>query len=614
MVVNYVVSGTATSGSDYASSYLPGSVTISAGSSTATVNVTPTNDSTLDGSETITIELGSSTAFHPGPLNRATITIADDDAPGDPGWTGVNNNNSVLGNSYRLEPHDQGSNGVRGEIGGTITHSQVDSYYADINLADLNGSNFGKIDGSIGFSASGKLDVHDISADYMNFDVNGGFFVGHFLSGSVASTRAGIDFERWGTDTVQVRARFGGARSPEVFLSVDGNHTFQYIYDPNPALGPNGKLHGSDRRGHAQCVGSDRYLSRGWYHARCIRSGHPSGLNTDTGSARTAQVFIDDVSYSGQQSTATPTVSIDATTAGAVEGGASGAFVVTRTVAGPALTVFYGTNSGQSGAATTSSDYNLVVGAATLSGSVTIPSGSTSVTIAVNTVNDSTAELSEPVTLTISPNSGYFVDSQAGSDTVTIADDEPIVTIEATDPDATEGSDNGVFKLTRTTTSGTLAVNVAVTGAAVYGAGSDYTATPGLTISSGTASITFSAGSSTAFVTIVPVNDAAFEGDEAVTLTLNPLSTYTKGSPGNATVTIHDSEAVVRVVASTPTGNETGPSNGVFTISRVAAGPALVVNYVTAGGTPGTDYYGDHPIRDDPQRFHVRQCKRRRSG
>ena len=80
--------------------------------------LTPINDSVLDGSETVTVEITSSTAYHTGLSNRASVIIADDDAPGDPNWTGSGNGTS--GNSYGWS-NTSSAGGSTGEIGGKFT-------------------------------------------------------------------------------------------------------------------------------------------------------------------------------------------------------------------------------------------------------------------------------------------------------------------------------------------------------------------------------------------------------------------------------------------------------------------------------------------------------------
>lgn len=79
LTVNYTVSGTATSGSDY--NPLGSSTTIPALSTLTTITVTPIDDSTDEPPETVIVTLGTTTNYVTGAANSATVTIADDDPP-----------------------------------------------------------------------------------------------------------------------------------------------------------------------------------------------------------------------------------------------------------------------------------------------------------------------------------------------------------------------------------------------------------------------------------------------------------------------------------------------------------------------------------------------------
>jgi hypothetical protein len=75
--VSYQVSGTATSGSDYLA--LPGSVTIPAGLSTADLVITPLDDGELEAPETVVVELLDGTGYRTVEPVSARATIADHD-------------------------------------------------------------------------------------------------------------------------------------------------------------------------------------------------------------------------------------------------------------------------------------------------------------------------------------------------------------------------------------------------------------------------------------------------------------------------------------------------------------------------------------------------------
>ncbi|GCA80091.1 Calx-beta domain-containing protein [Microcystis aeruginosa] len=79
LTANYTVGGTATNGTDYTS--IPTSVTFAAGSSTATVTVDPTADTTVESDETVILTLASGTGYTVGTTTAVTGTITNDDFP-----------------------------------------------------------------------------------------------------------------------------------------------------------------------------------------------------------------------------------------------------------------------------------------------------------------------------------------------------------------------------------------------------------------------------------------------------------------------------------------------------------------------------------------------------
>ena len=82
LTVNYTVGGTASNGVDYQT--LSGSVTIAAGLSSATITLTPIDDSVNEGNEAVTVTLSSSAYYAVGSPSVATVTITDNDTPSTP--------------------------------------------------------------------------------------------------------------------------------------------------------------------------------------------------------------------------------------------------------------------------------------------------------------------------------------------------------------------------------------------------------------------------------------------------------------------------------------------------------------------------------------------------
>jgi hypothetical protein len=77
LTVNYAVSGTATPVSDYGA--LSGSVTIPIGAPSATITVTPVNDTLVETNETVIATLSAASAYTVGSPSSATVTIISDD-------------------------------------------------------------------------------------------------------------------------------------------------------------------------------------------------------------------------------------------------------------------------------------------------------------------------------------------------------------------------------------------------------------------------------------------------------------------------------------------------------------------------------------------------------
>jgi hypothetical protein len=82
LAVNYTLGGSAANGSDYDS--LATSVTIPAGSGSASVTVTPRDDATVESAESVVLTLSASSSYTVGSPNTATVTIADNDSTNRP--------------------------------------------------------------------------------------------------------------------------------------------------------------------------------------------------------------------------------------------------------------------------------------------------------------------------------------------------------------------------------------------------------------------------------------------------------------------------------------------------------------------------------------------------
>ena len=81
LTVQYVVSGSASPGSDYQT--LPGTVSFAVGAATATIPVVPVDDTLLESNELVTVTLTANAGYGVGAAASASVTIVSDDLPPD---------------------------------------------------------------------------------------------------------------------------------------------------------------------------------------------------------------------------------------------------------------------------------------------------------------------------------------------------------------------------------------------------------------------------------------------------------------------------------------------------------------------------------------------------
>src|SRR5262249_3250274 len=94
---------------------------------------------------------------------------------------------------------------------------------------------------------------------------------------------------------------------------------------------------------------------------------------------------------------------------------------------------------------------------------------------------------------------------------------------------------------------------------------------------------------------ITPINDNVCEPTETAILTVAPSLVYFVAAPNTATATILDNGLcpdTLSIVATQPNASKAGPTNGVFTVSRVGpVAAAITVPYTIAGtAVNGADY------------------------
>jgi hypothetical protein len=127
-----------------------------------------------------------------------------------------------------------------------------------------------------------------------------------------------------------------------------------------------------------------------------------------------------------------------------------------------------------------------------------------------------------------------------GTARVTIADNEPLVSIAAADPNASEtdptGAGAGRFIVRRTgSLANLLTVKFHVRGASTADAGADFAPLP--------AAINIPAGRAYAYINVTPVDDDVQEERESVIVQLDTSPMYTRATRYFAPVRIEDNEA-----------------------------------------------------------------------
>ena len=255
-------------------------------------------------------------------------------------------------------------------------------------------------------------------------------------------------------------------------------------------------------------------------------------------------VGIDDINISSSPASL-GNVSVSAGT-NAAEPGTAGSFTInfsTPTTASTDIDFAY------TGSASFGTDYSVSystgsTSSVTSTGTLTVPSGTSSVTVTATPNDDALVEGTEGITLTLSsPTGGYVLGTAAAGIDLTDNDVPPSVSV-AAGVNAAEPATNGSFSISfSAATTGSTDLGFAYTGTA--GFGTDYT----VSYSSGTVSgpgasgtLTVPSGVSSITVTITPVNDPDVEVPETIILTLSaPTGGYVLGTAA-ANITINSDD------------------------------------------------------------------------
>ncbi|MCK6489805.1 MAG: hypothetical protein L6R48_16035 [Planctomycetes bacterium] len=244
---------------------------------------------------------------------------------------------------------------------------------------------------------------------------------------------------------------------------------------------------------------------------------------------------------------------------------------------------------------------NLSFDPLTSAGSILLPAGHTSATIALLPFSDSdNREGTETVTIKLLDGSDYVLLPSPGSNadttaTINILDCQGLLSVAPSTttaiPESPAATASYIVTLARSDTSTAVVVPFSVSGASA----SDYWLTPALT-SATAGSVTIPSGSTTAAVLLSPLADIEIETTETLVLTVSPPAQVMLDPHGSATAALSISDTTPRVALSaTPAAiRETGgdPATIIATLynppAGISASAPFIVLYAIANTSSAT--------------------------
>ena len=576
LVVNYTVSGTATSGSDFTA--LTGTVTIPAGATSANINLAVLQDTTVEDPETVIVTLAPNTAYSVGTTSAATVTITDDEptvsiiatdaiaseAGENLGRFTVTRTGSRLdalvvqytlsGTAFNINDYDALSGFVTipaGEASATIIITPADDELGEVPETVI-----------VTLSVHPSYHVADLQ-DTATVTISDNEAVVTITAATNPATEAGLRTSRY---TVTRTGPRTNALTVTYIMEGTAIAGTDFAALPGTIIIPAG----------ASSVTitltplSDNFGEASETAIVTLQNG-PGYRGGDTNSSATINITDDE-----------PVATVTAPDITATESGpTSGSFRITLSRAVTVDTIVTYTLGGTALSSGPEADF------APLTGAVFIAAGQRTANVFITALQDVRGEGSETVTLTLVGNTGYLVGAVvAPAPIVTITDDEPFVRVVASDPSAGEGGQNpGRYTFSRTgSTTNPLTITYTLAGTATT---DDYAPLTG--------TLTFLAGSSTAAIVLSPTTDALAEETETVILTINGNSGYQINSlQGEATVNIAALGPIVSIVGADIAATEGSTNTSRFTVSRTGSttDPLTVFLSLEGTATPGTDYSG----------------------
>jgi len=582
LTVNYSIDGTATNTTDYTlatgtniTAVTPTSVTIAAGQTTAILNVTPVDDTDVEGTEVVQLILTSGSNYKLGASTQATVPIIDDDvaapiippiitiaAGTNPSETGSSNGTFVV---TLDKPAPAGGVIINYGVAGTATNNTDYHLAPGNNIIAATATDFtiaaGQTTATIIVSPFDDNVVDPNETIQLTLNNGTDYTVGAANNATVTIADNDVSTPTIPTLPTLPNITIAPGTNPSERGTINGTYLIT-LDKPAPAGGLtiNYKVAGTATRTTDYTLATGNNITAVTAKSFTIAAGQTTatlnvtpvddavvdpnetvqltlekGTNYNVGAANNATLTIaDDVRV----------VSIAPGTNASERGSDNGSFLITLDNPAPAggLTITYKLG----GTATETTDFSLTSGnniTSVTAKTFIIAAGQSTATLNVVPVDDTVFDPGETVQLTLEKSTSNYNVGATSQASITIADNTPTVNIAAQDFASERGLVNGTFVITLDSPApaGGLTINYGVAGTATLI--TDYTLATGNNIANLTAtSFTIAAGQTTAILNVAPVADAVFDPNETVQLTLSSGNGYNLGAANNASVAIADLE------------------------------------------------------------------------
>lgn len=512
LTVNYNIYGTAINGTDYG--LITNSIAIPAGAVSATLAISALADSIRETNETVVLTLQNSSAYSVRTATQQTVTVVDNNSGGLPGVGFELPGDSGLESKFSVPvfvslnaPSPATVTVNYAVTGGTATGGFVDYYLTSGQLSFAPGQttqsvNFFVLEDSLvesneTIAISLSSPVNAVLTTQSNFVYT---IIDDDSSGTVTITAIDPNASETGPALGKFRISRSGGTSSILAVSFEATGTASspsdYVPIGNSVVIPSGQ-------GYVDVVviPIDDSTPEPIETVVVTLTSAPGGTIS---SANSATVFIAD----NDESSTLPIVSVAAGNPETWEQGQEpGSLTITRDgITDAALMVKYTV----SGTAANGSDY------ASIGNSVTIPAGSSEVTITIAPIPDGFNEPDEAVVLTLTVEGTYRTAPVASSATVTIHEGSPPLTIGFT-ASASSVSENDSSTALLVSLSAAhpepVTVHYTSTGGTATGGGVDYTLAPG--------TLMFAPGETVKSIPITIFSDTVIEPNEIVVVTLD---------------------------------------------------------------------------------------------